>query len=370
MIKRIVASRHAIFVVLLILGWAVGGYAETPSSTPPPGYESQLSLLSDGSGAATGREYTRGQVLFLGGAGYGSFIAADLLSNLVPPPVGPIAGFGTGVLGLAPLWFVDLPAGAVTTAATGLAMGAGFLATSLPDIYGDGNYALANDAITIGSHLGMWSSYRAYALARVHTKESGYSEQYQNYSFGELFAAPYGPEQLSRLSFWAPLAGYTLGSVGLDLAATGGANSVFRTGVSYIGATKIPILVGLLSTAVLSALTYDFVAIGEEGLSRDLEYKELQITLGRVPASIINAITFPAIHVPQEIQAGYSAGQMLIDFAYRAAATVGLQWAYNDGGLPNAVAAHMWMDTAASLVDFLLLSGTPGVLSVQMSLRL
>ena len=121
---------------------------------------------------------------------------------------------------------------------------------------------------------------------------------------------------------------------------------------------------------MLSAITYDFVGIGEEAVSRDLEYKELDISLGILPAKLINAVTFPALHVSQEIQAGYSAGQILLDFGFRSGATFGLQWAYDKGGLPKAVALHMWVDTAASLIDYLLESGTPSALAVSFSVKL
>ncbi|HUX20883.1 MAG TPA: CPBP family glutamic-type intramembrane protease, partial [Spirochaetia bacterium] len=218
--------------------------------------------------------------------------------------------------------------------------------------------------------LAMWSSYEAYALSRADMTGSEYSGRYENYTFGELFAAPFQGEHLSRSSFWVPLAAMAAANIGLDLAADGGRSSVFATGRSYIGSREVPILVGFLSTAVLSAVTYDFVGIGEEAISRDLEYKELSIGLGVIPAKIINGITFPALHIPQEVRAGYGAGQILVDFAYRSAATLGLQWAYDRGGLPDAVALHMWIDTFTSLIDFLLLSGTPAVATVSFNVKL
>ena len=63
-------------------------------------------------------------------------------------------------------------------------------------------------------------------------------------------------------------------------------------------------------------------------------------------------------------------GGVLLDFGFRSGATFGLQWAYDKGGLPKAVALHMWIDTAASLIDYLLESGTPSALAVSFSVKL
>lgn len=346
--KRTTVTAFSILLgTVTLLGVSGQSLTTTTYSSPGPSQRQTREQTS----------YSRSQVLLLAGSGYTSFAAQLLLAAYLSPPANDISAVAAGAVGTIPLWLIRPASAAVLTGSAGGLFAASILTPTSPDLWGDGNATLRGDMGGIAFHLSLWSSYEAYAIARMKVKGAESIYHYRDYSFGRLFASPFEPANLGKLSFWLPLAGVVAVVVVPNLIRDGGANSVFSTGRAYIGTTSVPVLLGLLSTLVLSAVSSDFTAISEEAVFRDMEYKELSISLGPVPAGLLDATAFAAYHLPLDQSRGAGVVQMAENYAVRFALTFGLQWAYNQGGLPEAVALHAWVDTTASVAYFLLESG-------------
>ena len=135
-------------------------------------------------------------------------------------------------------------------------------------------------------------------------------------------------------------------------------DSVWATGKAYVGSREVPVLLGLVSTVALSCFTYTFTGIGEEALFRGVGYEEMKFSFGVVPAKLTDSLGFSACHIPQEIQKGYAPATIAFDYGYRALLSLGLQWAYDEGGLKYSVAQHMWIDVLSSTLLYLCYAGS------------
>jgi membrane protease YdiL (CAAX protease family) len=299
-------------------------------------------------------------VLF-GVSSYGSVAIAALAGNLLPDPYRAWTGFTVLGLSTIPLWFVDTGQGAMLSSVVALSFLAAYLIPPEPDLVGGHNFPLSATAFNIGQKLAMWSSYQAYRLTRDEVGRVDVQGSSGATSTGdtlpELLLAPFRVRNMADKSFWIPLLGACATNVIVGILVKGTDESVFSTGRAFVGSTEVPIGLGLLSTLLVSAVNYTFTGIGEEAVFRGLEYQWLTEHFGPVPARMINAITFPAVHVPQEIRNGAGLGSIMFGLSWRAVTTLGLQWAYDTGGLQRSVAQHMWIDTLFGLIEFLLSSG-------------
>lgn len=243
-----------------------------------------------------------------------------------------------------------LPGSALTTAS----WASGIFMENKPNIYG--NPSLSNTFMNIGFKGNMWLQYKGYEKARSLCSSDIYPE-YENLSFKDAFLACYDPKILSKKSVWIPILGFSGLAMGASLLQ-GFDNSVFKTGESYIGNYKVPVIAGLATVLTLSCINYTFTGIGEEALFRGVGYEEMKVSMGLWPAKIIDAVGFPAVHVPQQIVSELDAATIFLAFGVQAGTSFLLQWIYDKGGLKDSIAAHMWMDVLSSVVTYLFTSGT------------
>ena len=332
-------------LVLLVTLLCIAVFGEAPGASAPS--EPGISANRDA------------QNLLLGISSYGSVAVAALTGNLLPAPYGMWAALSAMGLSTVPLWFVDTGQGALLSSIVLLSFLSAYHMPPEPDITGGHNFPLAATAFNAGQKFAMWSSYQAYRLTRNDPPMTD-GETSTVDTLPELLLAPFRIRNMADLSFWVPLLGACVTNIAGRILTEGTDQSVFATGRAFVGRTEVPIGLGLLSTLLVGAVNYTFTGIGEEAVFRGLEYRELSERLGPAPARIINAITFPAVHVPQEIRNGASFGSILIGLSWRAVTTLGLQWAYDTGGLQRSVAQHMWIDTLFGVINYLLFSGVEG----------
>jgi membrane protease YdiL (CAAX protease family) len=284
---------------------------------------------------------------------------AGVLSLVVPDQSLSLAGFAAS-FGLmnAPLWFVEPAEGAlVSSAALGnFALGAFF--PESPDLDGKENGGIRSVCLNAALKTSMWSGYEAYAAARGRQAEPGSgSPSWEHVPIRDLIAAPWDANNLSRVSAWLPLAAYAGAAVGISLARDREQTAVWESGAAFWGSGKVPILLGLCGTLLEGAIYLTFTGVGEEALYRGVQYEELKLSLGPLPAKILDSTLFAGIHVPQEISAGESRSDVLLGFALRGLLSLGLEWAYDEGGLCASVAQHFWIDMISRTAGFLFGAG-------------
>lgn len=299
--------------------------------------------------------FTRNQVLLFGGIPYVTFIGA--LSSLAVLPeqyVEPVM-HSTLFLATIPHIIVDPLEGGINTAISGIALAGGLGLKQLPDLYGDDS--VNNFLTNISMKYNMWSYYQGYTKARSMAKPGEYEETLENISFADMFKSCYDPQILLQPPVYVPLLLETAVVTGISLLGDT-SSAVWNTGESFIGSNKVPILAGLIAFGTVSFLSNTYTGIGEEALFRGVGYEEMKISFGLAPAKIIDAVLFSGTHVPQEIMRKSSAGQIATMFAYRSIASLGLQWAYDKGGLRSSAALHTWSNTLSSILVFLCTAGT------------
>ena len=233
---------------------------------------------------------------------------------------------------------------------------AGLYLSKYPNLYG--NPILSDVFLNSGLKTDMWLEYKGYEKARSMAKEGIYPE-YEELSFKDAFFAPYNPNVLSKKSVWIPIAAYSAFLVGVNCFG-GFDNSVFKTQESYLGNYKIPIALGAAAVFAVSCFNYTMTGIGEEALFRGTGYEEMKVSFGIVPAKIIDAVIFPAVHIPQQVIAGYDWPSILLTAAVQSGVTFLLQWIYDKGGLKDSIAVHAWIDIIPATLTYLFTTGTQG----------
>lgn len=126
--------------------------------------------------------------------------------------------------------------------------------------------------------------------------------------------------------------------------------SVGQAGHGYIGNREVsPVLAGgySLSQGTVEMLA---VSIGEEAYYRGVLYDQVRKAKGRRTAMILDALLFPLVHLPGDIQAGYKRNTIIFNFAWRSAMTLVFDAAYEKGGLPLSISAHFWSDLTAVML--------------------
>jgi membrane protease YdiL (CAAX protease family) len=309
-------------------------------------------------------DLSRNEVLLIGGLPYMGTLAMSLAYGLLPEPYGSYTAAGIIAFGNIPHIILDPLDGFVSTGLTATAYGASIGFTFLPDLYGD--RTLNSILQHFGLNTSFWSYYEGYARARKRTNIENYSNIYSPSNLNDLITSPWNAKNIGKIYVWLPTILALAGNIGLQYIETNGVpNAVWNTGRAFIGNKEVPIAVGLISTFALSTFTYTMVAIGEESLYRGFGYEEMKINIGSIPAKIMDPIIFSSIHVGQEIKAEIPLSSILLHFTFRSLVTIGLDWAYDNGGIGASIAQHMWFNTFASTAHYLLNAGIPGsILSI------
>ena len=232
----------------------------------------------------------------------------------------------------------------------------GLFLNKYPELYG--NPSISMVFMNSGFKTNMWLEYKGYEKARSMAKEGIYNK-YEDLNFMDAFTAPFNPNVLSKKSVWIPIAAYSAVLVGFN-CLSGFDNSVFKTGESYLGNYKIPIVLGTAVVFALSCFDFTMTGIGEEALFRGTGYEEMKVSFGIVPAKIIDAVVFPAVHIPQQVVADYDWSSILFTTAVQSGTTFLLQWIYDKGGLKDSIAVHAWIDIISTTLSYLFTSGLQG----------
>jgi membrane protease YdiL (CAAX protease family) len=298
---------------------------------------------------------SRSEVLLYGGIPYFTTFGMALAGNLIPEPYGLYAGVGLLISANIPHIIIDPAAGlSLSGINTGL-VASGFFLNTIPGLYGD--KTLGNVILNIGQKNSGWAFYEGYAKARQHARTGEYQGEFTPVQFLDVITSPWDLNTMSRVSVWLPLAFNTIGFTTAYYLRSGGETAVWKTGKAFIGKTEVPVLLGLVSTIAIYTISHTFTGLGEEAVFRGIGYEEMKISFGVLPAKITDAILFPAMHIPQEIKAQYSTSTILVNAAIRSAITLGLQWAYDDGGLKASTAQHMWIDVIGAILQYCIFSG-------------
>ena len=242
------------------------------------------------------------------------------------------------------------------TAITTSSWATGIFLSNYPQLYG--NPCLTSLFANAGFKGNMWLQYKGYEKARSMVQDGIYRD-YEPLSFTDAFTAPFSPNVLSKKAVWIPILVYTAGIIGLDCLG-GFDNSVFKTGESYIGNYKFPIALGTAAVFALSCINFTFTAVGEEALFRGTGYEEMKVSFGIIPAKIVDAVAFPAVHIPQQVIAGIDWSSILFTTLLQSGTSFLLQWVYDQGGLRDSIAVHAWIDIISYVCSYLFTSGTEG----------
>ncbi len=298
---------------------------------------------------------THSDVLLTGGLPYLSTYIGISSRVLFPEEYADQIFTGVTLLGNIPHCYIAPKSGLYDTAISAGAFFAGFALDDYPELYG--NQSFSRTFKTVGLNVSYWSYYQGYVKARNMAQPGIYNKNYETFTFKDLMKAPYNTNTLAQPSVWVPIAIYTSGLVGMYYLDNGFSDSVWNTGKAYIGQSQVPIMVGLISTLALSCITYGFTSVGEESLFRGVGYEEMKCSIGIVPAKLIDSLGFSACHIPQEMQKGLSSSTIIFDYGIRALLGLGLQWAYDDGGLKYSVAQHLWINVISSTLLYLCYAG-------------
>ena len=201
-----------------------------------------------------------------------------------------------------------------------------------------------------------WSTYDMYKITRSRAKPGVYTDEWQSYGVKELSLAPFKWEWISRPLFYIPI-GLILWSEANSIKNSD--CSIFKTKKTYIDGNEMPM--GLAIPLMIGNNTLHFLAtaIGEEALYRGVIYEELKVSYGSRRAKVYDFFLFPAIHVPFDIANGQDSEIIIGNFIERGVATLLLDYAYDQGGLPFSVALHTWFNLLNFTGRWMADGGTP-----------
>jgi membrane protease YdiL (CAAX protease family) len=313
--------------------WAQSAAPE-PSEAPAP--------TAPGA-AAVSPSYTRGQTVALSLLS-GAFSAGSFFVNLVPSP----EIFGVhGYYDYATETAADVPLLAVSPA-DGLGVGGLQLAGIASAV--SLRYAAARNATfrpyflavdNISAHIALWGTYATYRDMRLQGGSDAWNDDWHPSFASELLVAPFLGANLKHPIVYVPLLALTGLEATIGLAAH--SSETFRAG---------PALRDSMNGVALSFSA----GVTEEALFRGVFYEELQISLGRWPARIIDSTAFSLWHIPGEL--GVQSTSLIVGgTVVRAGLSVLFETAYDQGGLPEAVALHALWDSSCFI--FAAVTGKP-----------
>ena len=314
---------------------------------------------------------TRTQVLEATGLSFAGFWGADL-SSFIPAQYGTLQQTSKMLflnLEGAPLWAFDSSEGATMSTVMNASEAESYLLQANGLGSSDLGQQVSNDLSDnfhyFGLHTALWSTYQTYADARERSDDPAYlTHPFHRAHLSDLLAAPFNPSQLLKWQTDAvllPLTAIHVAAFIPEMPFYNGQNSVFSTGKAYIGNTQVPIYALVGYAALYTAALILPTAIGEEALTRGTEYEEWKVSLGVVPARLVEAATFAAYHIPGDLTANGFTSPVLLGTAFvgRYLMALWFQNGYDDGGLAESVFDHFWLDALGIFSNYLLSSGVP-----------
>ena len=183
----------------------------------------------------------------------------------------------------------------------------------------------------ISAHIALWGTYATYRDMRLRGTSDAWKDEWHPSFASELLVAPFQGANLKHPIVYVPLLALT--GVEATLGAAMHSSETFRAG---------PALRDSMNGVALSFSA----GVTEEALFRGVFYEELQISLGRWPARIIDSTAFSLWHVPGEL--GVQSTTSIVEgTVVRAGLSILFETAYDQGGLPEAVALHALWDSSS-----------------------
>jgi len=251
---------------------------------------------------------------------------------------------GMSLLGNIPAYQVYPDSALWETGFEASTIGAGFILSHYP--------VISEPLFNIGWKATWWTQYEAYSKLR---NSCDFYTDTEQVSLSQAFTAPFNPQILKRNEVWIPLLAGTALAVASEWGNT--ENAVWKTGRTYLGDTQVPVVIGIGATTLLTGASMLFTAAGEEALFRGIGYQEMKSSYGQIPATVVDALLFSAVHIPQELIDGTESATILGNFAARAGIACLLEWIYNQGGLQSSIAFHMWYNTINTMTQYVCTGG-------------
>lgn len=247
-----------------------------------------------------------------------------------------------------PMYWIDVPRALGYTAAGLLLPAAGvplmLLSSDFPVAM-----PLSQSLLNAYLHLMEFAAYDAWRLERPDKP---------GWSLGMLAVSPFQGEHLRDPIVWASsIAAPAILTAFYLWNEPGLGRPVYDTNRSYIGSLEVPVWAGGLATLGFALIDMLGVAIGEESYYRGIVYEELRSAWGPIPARIADALLFPLIHLPGDLQAGFKPSTVVFNFFWRSTMTLLFDVAYDSGGLPRSAALHYWSDVLLLMSRWLFYGG-------------
>ena len=161
-------------------------------------------------------------------------------------------------------------------------------------------------------------------------------------TIGRLAAAPFS-SAIADPVVWVPSLIGAAAFTGWHIAfERDEAVGVYESGDAYIGSNRVSPVAGGAYHLAKSGVDMLPIAIGEEAFYRGVVYERTLRAHGRSAARLLDAVLFPLVHLPNDVQRGFKPPTVAFNFAWRSAMTLAFDAAYDRGGLPLSVALHYW----------------------------
>lgn len=279
-----------------------------------------------------------------------------------------------------PAYIGDIPHGLLLTGSYAALWGGEYYMDSITNDYWESQFDLEF------FHVGMISTYITYRDRRIEADPSVYrrdtfvgswgdllndiapnddsmfyAEPYvwEPLNFGQMLTAPLNKKYMSDFWVWYLPVASTLNAVIRGIKTAPNTNAIWNTGTSYIGQSEVPIYASIPLMAALLFLESTLIGVAEDAQHRGFIYEEISSTYGSTTGKIVDAVYFPAVHIPGEIELGYSGGAIAAHFLQRSLLTLYIDTLYDRGGLGKTIAAHAWIDFPQLFVSYLLKGGAP-----------
>lgn len=304
-------------------------------------------LLAAGfvSAQETEKTYTHGQVAAIGFVPYAATGIAIGTNPFLPQKARTFYLAGISLLGNIPACITNSPRALSETAIEAGTIATGYALYKFPEF--------SDAAFNIGWKSTWWTQYDAYANAR---SKCDFYPDYEKITFKDALFSSFNPDVLKRKEVWIPILAGTAVSAGSQFLGNKD-NAVWNTGKAYLCGKEVPVALGVTATTLLTVASMTFTGIGEEALFRGIGYEEFKVSYGKIPATLLDAVIFSAVHIPQEINNKMSFSTIATNFAVRATIALFLEWIYDIGGLKSSIAFHMWFNTITFVSQYLLTGG-------------
>jgi membrane protease YdiL (CAAX protease family) len=216
---------------------------------------------------------------------------------------------------------------------------------------------LFNQALFDMSFVNSYTVYRGY---RDGSNDPVYPKNDRTHSWAELIVTPFtNVEVYKNPLVWAVPVGVTGLLIGYNLLFADSSNAVWETGEAYVEDQAAPIWAAGLGTAAYWGAVSLIVGTSEEMLFRGYLYDELSHRANPWVAKAVDIVLFSLVHIPFDISNGRSWQETAFLTAIRLTGTLGLDFAYDIGGLPHTVTLHAMTDFLGNLFLWLYKGGAP-----------